>query len=83
MYITPLNSANTFTGVKVVIPCSGENKKVTYMYNYVSDLVKEHQVPATFYSDRIELSPYQKQEATVLETIKNLGLSFKKVVDKI
>ena len=65
-----------FTG-KIVIPNSGENKKVDYLYNKVSKLVKDNQVTANFRTEQIEILPSSNILDKIKTNLKNLGIEFK------
>lgn len=64
-----------FTG-KIVIPSNGENKKVDYLYNKVSKLVKDNQVTANFRTEQIEILPSSNILDKIKTNLKSLGIKF-------
>lgn len=57
-----------------------QNKNVQYLFNKVSDVVKEEKIPATFFNgseDKIVLTPQTKKaKNTLVETLGKFGIKF-------
>lgn len=76
----------SFKGASNYTVYGKQNKQVRYLYNQVSDLVKETQVPATFFmgpEDKIVISPQTKNaKKSVSEALNKLGIKFSKETEK-
>ena len=68
MRIQNINSTN-FNGIQIN---AKENKHVKYLYNKVSDVIKEERVGTVFGTDFITTS----EKPSVLEKLKELGVKF-------
>lgn len=75
MKITPISNNTFFTG-KIIVPNGGENKNVKYLYNQLSDFVKENHITTSFLRDKVELNVEKEAEKTVVEGLKALKIKF-------
>lgn len=71
----------SFTG-KFVIPNADSNKKVDYLYNKVSKIVKANQVTTEFHTDKIVISADKTQDNKIVSALKEFGIKFFPVVKK-
>ncbi len=67
------NITPSFSG-KFVIPNSGDNKKVNYLYNKVSKIVKDNNISGDFHNDKIVLTTDKTQEKNLFNSLKELGI---------
>lgn len=72
--LTP-NVNPAFSG-KFVIPNSGNNKKVDYLYNNILDVVKKNQVTSVFSVDKVEINASETQDNKIEKALKKLNLTF-------
>ncbi len=75
MKITPIKIYSQ-PSPKVVVPNSGANKNVQYMYNKVLSVVKENHLLTNIKNDGIEIFPHKSAENKLFESLKNLGINF-------
>lgn len=68
-----INNINQINFGKSVIILASENKKNTYLYNQISDMIKEHHVPGIFQTNAIELPSVTEE---VLKKVKELGIKY-------
>ena len=67
------NITPAFTG-KFVVPNSGANKQVDFLYNKVAKVVKDNHLTGEFHRDSIVISADKTQEKNFLNSIKELGV---------
>lgn len=85
MNIQPFTPDFTGKAVKLSIPRYNKNSEQKYLFNKVSDVIKEHKLPAEIRNEGIEINIADSHyQADTLQKVKdkltNLGIYFEKSV---